>query len=149
MSTLWQDLRFSIRLLSKNATFALVAALTLALGIGANSAIFSVVNAVLLKPLPYPQPDRLAMVWLDNHRLGLKEDLTSYPNFVDWKKAATSFSEFAPFTDTAVSLTGVDEPERLRGALVCGQFFTVMGVPPRVGRTFSPDEERARPRPEW
>ena len=96
MSTLWQDLRFSIRLLSKNATFALVAAMTLALGIGANSAIFSVVNAVLLKPLPYPATDRLAMVWLDNHRLGLKEDPTSYPNFVDWKKAATSFSELRP-----------------------------------------------------
>ena len=79
MSTLWQDSRFALRFLANNATFAAVAALTLALGIGANSAIFTVVNAVLLKPLPYREPDRLAMIWLDNRRLGLKEDADGAP----------------------------------------------------------------------
>ena len=142
MATLWLDLRFGFRLLLKNATFALVAALTLALGIGANTAIFSVVNAVLLKPLPYPQPDRLAMVWLDNRRLGLKEDLTSYPNFADWKKAGASFADMAPFTESSATLTGVDEPERLRGALVPAGFFGIMGVAPQAGRQFSEQEEQ-------
>jgi putative ABC transport system permease protein len=142
MATLWLDLRFGFRLLLKNATFALVAALTLALGIGANTAIFSVVNAVLLKPLPYPQPDRLAMVWLDNRRLGLKEDLTSYPNFGDWKKAGASFADMAPFTESSATLTGVDEPERLRGALVPAGFFGIIGVAPQAGRQFSEQEEQ-------
>src|ERR1044071_2063659 len=98
MSNLWLDLRFSIRFLAKNALFSVIAALTLALGIGANSAIFTVVNAVLLKPLPYLQPDRLAMVWMDNRRLGLKEDLSSFANYLDWKAGAGSFASMCGFT---------------------------------------------------
>jgi len=141
VSTLWQDLRFALRFLAKNATFAAVAALTLALGIGANSAIFTVVNAVLLKPLPYREPDRLAMVWLDNRRLGLKEDLTSFPNYVDWKAGSPSFEQMAGFTDARLILTGIDEPERLTGARVEANFFDVMGVSPQMGRAFTAAEE--------
>jgi putative ABC transport system permease protein len=140
MATLWQDLRFSIRFLAKNAMFAAVAALTLALGIGANSAIFTVVNAVLLKPLPYAQPDRLAMVWLDNHRMGLKEDLTSFPNYLDWKQGSPSFSQMAGFSDQSVTVIGAEESERLLGALVEASFFDVMGVAPQLGRGFTPQE---------
>jgi len=141
VSTLWQDLRFALRFLAKNATFAAVAALTLALGIGANSAIFTVVNAVLLKPLPYREPDRLATIWLDNRRLGLKEDLTSYPNFQDWKAGSPSFASMAAFTDDRSTISGIDEPERVDGALVEANFFEVMGVAPQKGRVFSAAEE--------
>jgi len=141
VSTLWQDLRFALRFLAKNATFAAVAALTLALGIGANSAIFTVVNAVLLKPLPYREPDRLAMIWLDNRRLGLKEDLTSYPNYQDWKAGSPSFASMAAFTDDRSTLSEVDEPERVDGARIEANFFEVMGVAPQKGRVFSVAEE--------
>src|SRR5262249_34110346 len=136
MSTLWLDLRFSIRFLAKNALFSAIAVLTLALGIGANSAIFTVVNAVLLKPLPYSQPDRLAMVWMDNRRMGLKEDLTSYPNYQDWKAGATSFASMCGFSPTRLTVLGSEEAERLNGQRVDSAFFDVLGVAPQMGRAF-------------
>src|SRR6185295_16639418 len=135
------DLRFALRFLAKNATFAAVAALTLALGIGANTAIFTVVNAVLLKPLPYHEPDRLATIWLDNRRMGLKEDLTSYANYQDWKAGSPSFASMTAYTENRSTLSGVDEPERVDGALVEANLFEVMGVAPQKGRVFSVAEE--------
>jgi putative ABC transport system permease protein len=140
MSTLWLDLRFSFRFLTKNALFSAIAALTLALGIGANSAIFTVVNAVLLKPLPYAEPNRLAMVWLDNRRLGLKEDLTSYANYQDWKSGASSFAQMSGFAPTRVTVLSAEEAERLFAHRVEPDFFEVLGVRPRMGRAFTPEE---------
>ncbi len=85
METLLQDFRFGLRMLATHPAFALVALIALALGIGASTAIFSVVNGVLLRPLPYPEPEQLAMVWLDNRRQGIREDITSWPNYTDWR----------------------------------------------------------------
>ncbi|MGH9855903.1 MAG: ABC transporter permease, partial [Blastocatellia bacterium] len=95
IADLWQDLRFGARMLRKNPGFTLIAVLTLALGIGANTAIFSVVNAVLLKPLPYAEPDRLAMLWTENPKQGIHEEGTSYPTFLDWRTQSQSFAEMA------------------------------------------------------
>ncbi|MGH9834557.1 MAG: ABC transporter permease [Blastocatellia bacterium] len=142
MQTLWQDLRYGARMLSKNPGFALVAVIALALGIGANTAIFSVVNGVLLRPLPYPQPEQLAMVWLDNRRQNIREDITSYPNFVDWRDQNKTFQGMAAVRNINVSLTGAGEPEELRGATVSANFFQLMGVAPAQGRGFTIDEEQ-------
>ncbi len=141
MSTLRQDVRFGLRTLAKRPAFTAVAILALALGIGANTAIFSVVNAVLLRPLPYGSPDRLAMVWLDNRRLGLHEDLMSYPIFEDWKKNSV-FEEMAPFSYSRVTLTGGEEPERVEGVEAPAAFFSVMGARPLLGRVFLREEEQ-------
>jgi putative ABC transport system permease protein len=138
---LWQDLRYGARMLAKNPGFTLIAVLTLALGIGANTAIFSVVNAVLLRPLPYPEPDQLSWVWLDNRREGIHEDITSFPNFVDWRDQNQVFQGLAGVNGWAPSLTGMGEPEELRGASVSANFFALMDVNPMLGRGFLPAEE--------
>ncbi len=142
MQTIWQDLRYGARMLVKNPGFTLIAVLTLSLGIGANTAIFSVVNGVLLRPLPYPQPEQLAMVWLDNRRQAIREDITSYPNFVDWRDQNKTFQGMAAVRNVNVSLTGVGEPEELRGAAVTANFFQLMGIAPAQGRGFSAEEEQ-------
>src|SRR5467141_4935804 len=98
VETLWQDLRFAARMLRKNPGFTAVAVLTLAFGIGANTAIFGVVNAVLLRPLPFLQPDRLVLIWATNTRSGDTEDVASYPDFEDWKAQSRSFDAMAAFT---------------------------------------------------
>src|SRR5689334_12638271 len=103
-----RDLRFAIRMLWRSPAFTLTAVVTLALGIGANSAIFSVVSGVLLRPLPYPSPDRLAMVWMDNARIGLKEDWHSFPDYLDYKQQNTTFEDMAIFNMTSRTLTGDD-----------------------------------------
>ncbi|MGI8743134.1 MAG: ABC transporter permease [Bryobacteraceae bacterium] len=137
-----QDLRTGLRLLRKSPTFTLVAMATLALGIGANTAIFSAINAVLLRPLPYKDPAGLAMLWLDNRRLGLHEDLTSYPNFEDWKKQNHVFDDMAGFVPSDTILTGLEEPARAIEALVNWNLFSVMGVPPALGRSFTADDDQ-------
>ncbi|MGH9794117.1 MAG: ABC transporter permease, partial [Candidatus Acidiferrales bacterium] len=91
METLWQDVKYGARTLMKSPGFTLVAVLTLALGIGANTAIFSVTNAVLFRPLPYAEPDRITLVWMDNRPMGMKEDITSWPNYTDWRDRNRSF----------------------------------------------------------
>ncbi|HEX9759932.1 MAG TPA: ABC transporter permease, partial [Candidatus Acidoferrales bacterium] len=143
METFWQDVRFAARALLKNPAFAAVAILTLALGIGANTAIFSVVNGVLLRPLPYPDPGRLTMVWMDNPRMNVHDDITSYPNYQDWRDRNRSFEQMAAYTGygAAFNLTGFDEPERLRGAQVTSNFFTVLGVQPALGSLFTKENE--------
>jgi len=141
METLWQDLRYGIRMLRSKPGFAVIAILALALGIGANTAIFSVVNAVILRPLPYPQPEQLAMVWLDNRRQGIHDDITSFPNFVDWRDQNHVFQSMAGMSNTAYTLTGVGEPEQLRGANVSANFFQLISVSPAQGRGFSAEEE--------
>jgi putative ABC transport system permease protein len=136
-----RDVRHAIRMLSHNPGFSLVALLTFAIGIGVNTAVFSVFNGVLLRPLPYPEPDRITMVWLDNRRLGIREDITSHPNFRDWRDQNASYAHLAAVTPTSFSLTGSDEPERLSGAQATANFFDVMGVRPLLGRVFDESHE--------
>ena len=141
MSSWWQDIRYCLRMMAKNPGFTLLAALAMALGIGANTAIFSVVNGVLLRRLPYHDPDRLTMVWMDNRRLNLKEDLTSYPNYEDWSKNQ-SFEGMAAFTRQSGTLTGEGEPERVEQAMVPSSWLPLLGVAPMLGRNIAPEEEQ-------
>ena len=142
MQILLQDMLYGLRLLLKKPAFTAVALIALALGIGANTAIFSVVNGVLLSPLPYAQPDQLAMVWSDNRRQGVRDDITSYPNFLDWRDRNKTFQGMSATRDQTVSWTGMGEPEELRAAAVSSNFFQVMGVSPAQGRGFTSEEEQ-------
>jgi putative ABC transport system permease protein len=134
------DLKYAFRLFLKNPGFSLVAVAVLAIGIGANSAIFSIVNTVLLRPLPYPQPERLMMVWVDNPVQGYHEDVTSYPNFLDWQAQNTVFETIAAYFGATFTLTGSGDPEQLNGAFVTSDFFRTLGVEPALGRWFSAEE---------
>jgi predicted permease len=136
-----RDVRHALRMLVHSPGFSLVAVLTFALGIGVNTAVFSVFNGVLLRPLPYPEPDRITMIWMDNRRQNIKEDITSYPTFRDWREQSTSYAHMAAFTPSSFNLTGADEPERLLGAQATASFFDVMGVRPIIGRVFNSGEE--------
>ncbi|HZS08169.1 MAG TPA: ABC transporter permease [Blastocatellia bacterium] len=148
MQTLLQDLRYGARTLSKNPGFTLIAVITLALGIGANTAIFSVVNALLFRPLPFREPGRL--VWIANTAPGggggLSHVTTRVANFSDWRKMNQSFEDlaayFAFFDYGSYNLIGVGEPERLIGVGVSQNFFALLGVPPLLGRGFSEEECR-------
>ena len=142
-----QDLRFGLRMLLKNPGFTLVAMLTLAVGIGANTAIFSVVNAVLLRPLPYQDPDQLAMLWTDDPKRNIREEGTSYPNFLDWRSQTQLFTDLAICSrGNPVILRGIDEPERVMGDYVSANLFPLLGVNPALGRAFSADDEQRRAR---
>ena len=135
-----QDLRFALRILRKSPGFTAVALLTLALGIGANTALFSVVNGVLLNPLPYPQPDRLVVIYAKE--LGLERGAISYPNFLDWVRDNRSFSSLAAYRDDLFLLTGIGDPESLPAERVSASFFPLLGVKPVVGRMFRPEEDQ-------
>src|SRR5215213_7544657 len=140
MTTLLQDLRFGLRTLAKRPGFALVAVLTLALGIGANTAIFSVVNAVLLKPLPFRDAERLVTVYETTQ--SVPRDYVSVPNLEDYRAGSRSFEGFATFVPQSVNLTGAGtEPERVVGAFVTSSFFPVVGVEPARGRAFLAEED--------
>ena len=135
-----QDIRFGLRMLRKSPGFTAVAVLTLALGIGANTAIFSVVEGVLLAPLPFSQPDRLVIVWQKN--LTLKKDITaSYPDFRDWERSARSFQEMAAVAWQDYDLTNPGKPEHVTGMQVSSGFLSTLGVDPILGREFSPQED--------
>lgn len=140
MRTLLQDVRYATRMLAKNPGFAAVAVLTLSLGIGANTAIFSVLQGVILEPLPYRQPDRLALVWLYNRTLK-SPTLLSYLDFLDWQRNARSFQEMAAFTPHDYNLTNPGAPEHLDGSEVSAGFFSTLGVNLLLGREFSPKED--------
>jgi len=140
MPTLLQDIRYAVRMLIKNAGFTMVAVLTLALGIGANTALFSVVNGVLLNPLPFPASDRLVALY--TNRVRLERASISYPNFLDWRRENHSFVSMAAFRPDDFNLTGASEAEHIRGEMVSADFFTTLGVNPEVGRWFSSDEDR-------
>src|SRR5437867_2556493 len=137
-----QDLRYGLRTLLKNPGFAIVAVSALALGIGANSAIFSVVNAVLLRPLPFKNPEQLVMVWENATHLGFPKNTPSPPNFIDWQRQNTVFTGMAAMAERSFNLTGVGEPERLDGRRVSANLFDLLGVPALLGRTFVPDDDR-------
>jgi putative ABC transport system permease protein len=136
-----QDLRFGFRMLVKNPGFTMIAALTLALGIGANTAIFSVVNAVLLRPLPYADPERLVVLWERERNVG--QESPSYPNFLDWPAQSQSFEQMAIARFDSVNLIGAGEPERLICRQVSANFFSTLGAQPQLGRAFTPEEDRA------
>ncbi|MDT5272318.1 MAG: hypothetical protein QOH49_4504 [Acidobacteriota bacterium] len=140
MMTLLQDLRFGVRTLAKRPGFALVAVLTLALGIGANTAIFSVVNAVLLRPLPFRDAERLVIVYETTQ--SVPRDFVSVPNLEDYRAGSRSFEGFATFVPQSVNLTGAGtEPERVVGAFVTSSFFPVVGVEPARGRAFTAEDD--------
>ncbi|HEV2706942.1 MAG TPA: ABC transporter permease, partial [Pyrinomonadaceae bacterium] len=144
METLIQDLRYGVRMLIKGRTFTLMTILILALGIGATSAIFSVVNVILLKPLPYKDAERIVMLWENNPRLQLGIDNlpASAGNFVDWQSRTRSFEHIAALMPDAFNLTGVGDPERLAGARVSANLFQLMGVEAKPGNTFSLDADK-------
>ena len=138
MQNLLQDMRFGIRMLVKKPGASLVAILTLALGIGANAAIFSIVNTVLLRPLPYKDPERLVALWENIPSQG--QSRVSPANFFDWKKQSTSFEDMSTYGGSAMTLTGVGEPEQLSGTRVSAGYFDVVGIKPMLGRAFLADE---------
>ena len=137
--TLLQDIRYGIRLLRRTPGFTLVALLTLTLGIGANTAIFSVVNGILLNRLPFVDPDRLVV--LHESSVIFNQGSISYPNFLDWQKDNTVFSAMAAYRFTAMSLTGNGQAEQLRGEMVSAGLFSLLGVAPVLGRDFTPDDD--------
>jgi len=140
MNTFWQDLRYGARMLLKQPTFTVVAVLTLALGIGANTAIFSVVEALLLRPLPYREPDRLVLL-AEKSREGTRLN-AAYPNFADWRVRAQSFEGMASTRSQAMNLTGVERPLRLRGRMMNWNFLQLLGVGPQLGRLFAEADDR-------
>ena len=137
-----QDLRYGLRTLAKNPAFTIIAVVALALGIGANSAIFSVVDAVLLRPLPFKNPNRLVMLWENATHMGFPRDTPSPANFLDWQKQASSFTGMAAMSERSFNLTGVGEPERLEGRRVSANLFELLGVSTRLGRTFVPEDDK-------
>ena len=141
MNAFMQDLKYAIRMLAKSPGFAAVAILTLALGIGANTALFSVVNGVLLNPLPFPQPDQLYAVYGMASASG--ETSVSYLNFLDWQKRNQSFSGLGAYMDQDYILTGTGQPERIQGYRISAEFFPVAGMRPILGRNFRPEEDQA------
>jgi putative ABC transport system permease protein len=143
LETLLQDLRFGLRMLRKNPGFTLIAILTLALGIGANTAIFSVVNAVLLRPLPYANDAQLVMIWGKLPSAGITRLYTSAPEFLDYRERTTAFVQVGVYSATDFTLTGNGEAERLNGAIVSPDLLSLLGVQPMLGRHFLPDEEQA------
>ncbi len=140
METFLQDLRYGVRMLAKSPGFSAIAILTLALGIGANTAIFSVVNGVLLNKLPFPHSEQI--VSLFTQMPNFKNGSISYPNFEDWRRNNRTFSAIAAYRSDGFNLVGTGEPERLHGEMVSAGFFEILGVSPTLGRTFSPEEDR-------
>src|SRR5436853_5011616 len=139
---LWQDLRYALRTLAKNPAFTSIAIVAIALGIGANTVIFSAVNAVLLRPLPFKNPEQLVMVWENATHLGFPKNTPSPPNFIDWQRQNTAFAGRAAMSERSFNLTGVGEPDRLDGRRVSANLFDLLGVPALLGRTFVPDDDR-------
>jgi len=136
-------MRFGVRMLIKQSGFTLIAVLTLALGIGANTAIFSVVNAVLLRALPYPEPERLVRFWESNPGRGWLNFAVSAPNFTDWRKQQSVCEQLAAYESNSLNFTGGGEPERVAALSVTANFFSVLGVAPAHGRNFLPEEEQS------
>jgi predicted permease len=140
LKSLPQDLRYGSRVLVKSPGFSLIAILTLALGIGANTAIFSVVNGVLLNPLPFHDPHQLVSMFQEMPNF--KNGSISYLNFTDWRRMNTTFAAMAAYRSTGFNLSGNGEPERLHGEMISAGFFEILGVNPVMGRTFTTDEDR-------
>jgi putative ABC transport system permease protein len=137
-----QDLRYAARMLAKNPGFTAVAVIALALGIGANTAIFSVVNTVLLRPLPYKDPEQLVMVWEDATKHGYPRDTPTAANYIDWRDQNSVFSGMAAIDEINLNLTNAGDPERLKGRRVSANLFALLGVEPQLGRVFNAAEDQ-------
>ncbi len=138
----WSDLHYGLRTLRKNPGFATVAILTLALGIGANTAMFSAVNSVLLRPLPFTQPDRLVQLW--ETESAVPQAPFAAPDFVDWRAQNQTFDDMTIYTwPQSLNLSGAGEPEHISGVLTQANFFSVLGSAPMMGRTFASGEDQA------
>src|SRR5215203_5743863 len=142
MNTLLQDIRFGLRMLLKSPSISIVATIALALGIGANTAIFSVVNAVLLRPLPFPDPDSLVALFETDTQRGQQRGSHSYPNFMDLRAQNSVFQQVSTYRSGDYVMTGRGEPVRLQGSVVTADLFPLLGVAPVLGRTFVPDEDK-------
>ncbi len=142
MTTLWQDLRYGMRMLWKHRGFTAIAVLVLALGVGANTAIFSVVNAVLLRPLPYPEAERIVTLWSTETRQGEERGSVAAPDFADWQKQSRVFDSVAAYHYSSLTVTGAGEPERVVAARVTAGFTQVLGVAPAIGRAFLAGEDQ-------
>jgi putative ABC transport system permease protein len=141
MQSFWQDIRYGIRMMIKRPGFTVVAVLTLALGIGANTAIFSVVNAVLIRSLPYEASDRLVIV---REAVGKQPGGVAYPNYLDWREQNQVFDDLAAFSATDFNLYSGEQAERIDGEVVTENYFSLLGVAAGIGRTFLPEENRTR-----
>src|SRR6185503_17757133 len=142
MGTFSQDARYGLRMLLKAPSVSIVATIALALGIGANTAIFSVVNAVLLKPLPFPNSELLMSVFESNQSRGVLRGSYSYPNFFDLREQNHVFDHVAAYHDSDFILTGRGAPVRIQGGVVSAELFSVLGVAPVAGRGFLAQEEK-------
>src|SRR3989442_15708614 len=141
MTSFWQDVRYGLRVLGKNPGFTAVAVLTLALGIGANTDLSSVVNGVLLNPLPFPNPDELVAVYAKSPTF--QESSIAYLNFLDWQKDNHSFASLSAFRSDDYNRTGAGEPERVHIHMISAEFFPGLGLQPVLGRTFQYEEDKA------
>src|SRR4051794_3491326 len=143
METILADLRHALRTMRRNAAFTATALAALALGIGANTAIFTVVNSVLLQPLPYPEPDRMVQIVLRTRQGDLK-NMMSIPRFIFLRSQTQAFQEVVAYdsSPTGVNLTGVEDPEQLKAVHVSAAYFSELGARPRLGRVFTAEEDR-------
>jgi predicted permease len=146
LETTWHDLRYGVRMLLNSPGFTATVLFTLALGIGANITIFSVVNAVLLRPLPYADADRLVFLWSEVPKQNIKETATAYATISEWRYRNTSFDDLAVFDPTVVTLTGAADPEQVMSIRASANLFPLLGVAPALGRTFTADEVQQRTR---
>src|SRR6476646_6197620 len=142
MDAVFSDLRYALRTFRKSPTFAIVAIVTLALGIGANTVIFSLVDAVVIRALPYADPDRVVVVWEDNTRAGFPRNTPAPANYFDWRRMNRTFTDMAATRSMTASLTGDGAPEQVLGRAASPSFFSVLGVQPLIGRTFTESEDR-------
>src|SRR5262245_40651470 len=139
LETFWQDLRYAVRVMRRNPGFTLIAILTLMLGIGANSAIFSVVNAVLLRPLPYRDPDRLVMLSYRRESDGFSA--ATARSFVRWRIQTNTFEKISGYRTDTADFTGNGDPERLEAGIISANLLETLGVTPALGRAFTPEED--------
>ncbi|MGH7446857.1 MAG: ABC transporter permease [Longimicrobiales bacterium] len=144
MDVLWQDLRHTVKALRRQFGFTAVLVLTLAVGIGVNTAVFTLVHSTLLEPLPYADPDRLVMVWTEIPARGVREGTSAYANVHDWKTQTRIFEELATFDPTTLTLTGGESAEQVSTAKASSNLFATLGVAPLLGRGFSLEEEQQR-----
>jgi hypothetical protein len=143
MANFIKDVRYGLRSLWRRPGFTVIAVITLALGIGANSAIFSVVNSVILRALPYRDSDRLMVIWGNIHAEGLNEPELSGPEFLDLRNQAKALEQITGYETRGFNLSGLDQPERLRGAVVSANLFSTLAVDAAVGRTFLYQEDES------
>src|SRR5215475_4894124 len=149
MESFWQDLRFGFRQSLAKPGFTAIAILSLAPGIGANTAIFSLVDAVLLRPLPYQDPDRLVMVWEDAAKIGFPRNTPAPANYADWKTQNRVFEDMAAGAWRSFNLTDEGEPEKVEAQAMTANFFPLLGVKPELGRVFTGEEDQPGAQNPW